>query len=196
MGAGIAASPHLRRAKDPPVFVSFGDPKVSCSSILAHQLRRRFRSWIPILRRVPFPSAALLGPIPFRAACIPRDTAFAQERLALPAPLPAGPIQSRSFSSSPAGGDRTFRPFLILPVVADDPGRLGLPSRSPIPYGPGGESLKGNIVPPRLWIAGISRITFGSETYCAQKCSGLPFYVRRPWNTFRRKKLFAQLPPL
>jgi len=23
MGAGIAASPHLRRAKDPPVFVSF-----------------------------------------------------------------------------------------------------------------------------------------------------------------------------
>jgi hypothetical protein len=41
MGAGIAASPHLRRAKVPPVFVSFGDPKVSCSSILAHQLRRR-----------------------------------------------------------------------------------------------------------------------------------------------------------
>jgi hypothetical protein len=45
MGAGIAASPHLRRAKVPPVFVSFGDPKVSCSSILAHQLRRRFGKW-------------------------------------------------------------------------------------------------------------------------------------------------------
>jgi len=28
MGAGIAASPHLRRAKDPPVFVSLNDPKV------------------------------------------------------------------------------------------------------------------------------------------------------------------------
>ena len=76
MGAGIAASPHLRRAKDPPVFVSFGDPKVSCSPILAHQLRRRFGSWIPIRRRVPLPSAALLGPIPFRVACVPRDTAF------------------------------------------------------------------------------------------------------------------------
>ena len=28
MGAGIAASPHLRRAKDPPVFVSLSDPEV------------------------------------------------------------------------------------------------------------------------------------------------------------------------
>ena len=112
MGAGIAASPHLRRAKDPPVFVSFENPKVSCSPILAHQLRRRFRLQIPIRRRVLLPSAALLGPIRFRVACIPRDTAFAQDRLALPAPLPAGPIRSRSFSSSPAGGDRSFHPFL------------------------------------------------------------------------------------
>ena len=71
MGAGIAASPHLRRAKDPPVFVSFGDPKASCSSILAHQLRRRFGSWIPIRRRVPLASAALLGPIVFRVAWLP-----------------------------------------------------------------------------------------------------------------------------
>ena len=67
---------------------------------------------------------------------------FAQDRVALPAPLPAGPIRSRSFSSSPAGGDRTFRPFLALPVVADAPGRLGLSSRSPIPYEPRAESHK------------------------------------------------------
>ena len=112
MGAGIAASPHLRRAKDLPVFVSFDDPKVVCSSILAHQLRRRFQKSIPIRRRVRLPSAALLGPIPCRVACFPKEAAFALERLALPALLPAGPIRSRSFSSSPAGGDRAFRPFL------------------------------------------------------------------------------------
>jgi hypothetical protein len=66
----------------------------------------------------------------------------ALERLALPAPLPAGPNRNRGLASSPAGGDRTFRPFLILPVVADAPGRLGLSSRSPIPYEPHAESLQ------------------------------------------------------
>ena len=48
MGAGIAASPHMRRAKDMPVFVTWSpeNPKAPNDplSILAHQLRRRFPS--------------------------------------------------------------------------------------------------------------------------------------------------------
>ena len=102
----------------------------------------------PFLDQSPFASPASRG--------TPR---FAQERLALPAPLPTGPIRSRSFSSSPAGGDRTFRPFLILPVVADAPGRLGLSSRSPISYEPRPESCKVESAARSLWIMGISRIT-------------------------------------
>ena len=182
MGAGIAASPHLRRAKDPPVFVSFGNPKVSCSSILAHQLRRRFRMLIPIRRRVLLPSAALLGPFRCRVACVPRDPDFAQDRMALPAPLPAGPIRSRSFSSSPAGGDRTFGPFLALPVVADAPGRLGLSSRSPIPYEPRAESRKADSAANRLWIMGISRITFRLENFPA--FAPFPLARRMPESAF------------
>ncbi len=159
MGAGIAASPHLRRAKDPPVFVSLDDPKVLRSPILAHQLRRRFGKWScpeghvlslprPFLDQSSFASPASRGK--------PR---FAQERLALPAPLPAGPIQGRSLSSSPAGGDRTFHPFLIHPVVADHPGRLGLPSRSPIPYEPRPESRQAEKACSCLWITGISGVS-------------------------------------
>ncbi len=98
---------------------------------------------VVVSRRTRSPaSAALLGPIPCRVACAPKDAAFALERLALPAPLPAGPNRDRGPASSPAGGDRTFHPFLILPVVADPPGRRGLPSRSPIPYEPAPESLQ------------------------------------------------------
>ena len=54
MGAGIAASPHVRRAKDMPVFVTWSpeNPKAPMNplSILAHQLRRRFPSGISLVR--------------------------------------------------------------------------------------------------------------------------------------------------
>jgi hypothetical protein len=71
MGAGIAASPHLHRAKDLPVFASLVAfaPR---SSILAHQLRRRFQSWSSP-RAGSRPSAALLGLVPF-ASPAPRGS--------------------------------------------------------------------------------------------------------------------------
>ena len=71
MGAGIAASPHLHRAKDLPVFASLVAfaPR---SSILAHQLRRRFRSWSSP-KAGSRPSAALLGLVPF-ASLAPRGS--------------------------------------------------------------------------------------------------------------------------
>ena len=99
--------------------------------------------WIPIRRRVPlrFRGPSWTNPLSRRLASR-RKPRVAQERLALPAPLPAGPNRDRSPGSSPAGGDRTFRPVLVRPVVADEPGRLGHPSRSPIRYGPWPESLQ------------------------------------------------------
>ena len=62
MGAGIAASPHLHRAKDLPVFASLAAfaPR---SSILAHQLRRRFRWWSsPKAGSVIFRGPSWVGP--------------------------------------------------------------------------------------------------------------------------------------
>ena len=100
-----------------------------------------------------------LDQFPFASPVSRRTPRFAQERMALPAPLPTGPNESRSFHSSPAGGDRTFHPVLILPVVADAWGRQRLSSRSPIPYGLQGESLQMNSTDDRLWIMGISRIS-------------------------------------
>ena len=113
MGAGIAASPHLRRAKDLPVFASLAAfaPR---SSILAHQLRRRFRKWSCPEGQVLFHPRPFLDQSPFASPAPRRTPRLAQERMALPAPLPAGPTWNRSSSSSPAGGDRTFRPFLTL----------------------------------------------------------------------------------
>ena len=110
MGAGIAASPHLRRAKDLPVFASLAAfaPR---SSILAHQLRRRFRKWSCPEGQVLFLPRPFLDQSPFASPAPRGAPRLAQERMALPAPLPAGPTWNRSSSSSPAGGDRTFRPF-------------------------------------------------------------------------------------
>ena len=68
------------------MFVSFGDPKVSCSSILAHQLRRRFQPWsCPEARSRS--SAALLGLTPLRAACSRGSRVSRWKRSTLPAPL-------------------------------------------------------------------------------------------------------------
>jgi len=178
MGAGIAASPHLRRAKDMPVFVSLSDPKVSSLLDPGSPAQASLPKIDPNPKTGSFPSAALLGPIPFRVACFPKEAALAQERLALPAPLPAGPIQGRSLSLSPAGRDRTFRPFLILLAVADRPGRLGLPSRSPIPYDPRSESLKAESSASSLWITGISHITLESPRL--PFCSPPPNSTRCP----------------
>ena len=111
MGAGIAASPHLHRAKDLPVFVSL----VTCaprSSILAHQLRRRFRSWSCPEEHVRFLPRPFLGHSPFASPALRGEPRVATERITLPAPLPTGPTRNRSSSSSPAGRDRIFHPFL------------------------------------------------------------------------------------
>ena len=145
-----------------------------CSSALVTRRSPAPRSWLTSSgvasgRRSQSEDGFHFLPRPFldqslSASPASRETPrYAEERLALPAPLPAGPIRSRSFSSSPAGGDRTFRPVLILPVVADDPGRLELSSRSPSPYVPPTESRKVDSAPRGLWITGISRITARSE---------------------------------
>ena len=88
------------------------DPKVLCSSILAHQLRRRFRSWSCSEEHVRFLPRPFLGHSPFASPALRREPRVARERITLPAPLPTGPTWNRSSSSSPAGRDRTFRPFL------------------------------------------------------------------------------------
>ena len=156
MGAGIAASPHLHRAKDLPVFASLAAfaPR---SSILAHQLRRRFQSWSSP-KAGSRSSAALLGLIPF-ASPAPRgsrelrleDQLFRRLfRLVRLGPKP---------SSSPSGGDRSFRHLPHLLAVAGFPGRRELPSRSQL------EPAKLFRVAQReksslcLWITWISRIT-------------------------------------
>ena len=70
-----------------------------------------------------------LGRSPFASPAHRSEPRVATERLALPAPLPVGPIRNRNSLSSPSGGDRSFR---VLP-----PERGGtLPSRSPIAYAP------------------------------------------------------------
>jgi hypothetical protein len=129
MGAGIAASPHLHRAKDLPVFASL----VACaprSSILAHQLRRRFRWWSsPKAGSVIFRGPSWVGP--FRVACSQGEPRTATGRPTLPAPLPVVRLGPKP-SSSPSGGDRSFRHLPLLPAVAGSPKRRGLPSRSPM----------------------------------------------------------------
>ena len=73
MGAGIAASPQCAERSSVGVR-QLGDPGVSCSSILTHQLRRRFVPWsYPEARSRS--SAALLGLIPLHVACFPEETA-------------------------------------------------------------------------------------------------------------------------
>ena len=156
MGAGIAASPHLHRAKDLPVFASLAAfaPR---SSILAHQLRRRFQSWSSP-KAGSRSSAALLGLIPF-ASPAPRgsrelrleDQLFRRLfRLVRLGPKP---------SSSPSGGDRSFRHLPHLLAVAGLPMRRELPSRSPMQAAllfRVGEAKKTSLC---LWITGISCTT-------------------------------------
>lgn len=151
MGAGISASPHLRRAKDPPVFVSL--------------FTRRFpalRSWLTSSGvasdrgRVPKDTFSI-----FRG---PSWTNLLSRRL-----HPEGGRVSRK---SDWLFRRLFRLVRIeaeasphrLPVeiglsIPSLRGGLGLPSRSPIPYEPAAESLKADSTSFRLWIMGISRIS-------------------------------------
>ena len=88
-------------------------------------------------------SAALLGPILFRAACIPKEAACrarktgssgASSSWSEPGPI-SWFIACRWRSDLPPRP----RPCASLPAL---PGRLGLPSRSPDDYAPRRESLK------------------------------------------------------
>ena len=91
MGAGIAASPHLHRAKDLPVFAS-----LTTRGSSAH------RSWLtrsgvasdrgPARGQVLDLPRPFLGQSPFASPAPRRKPRVATGRLALPAPLPAGPI--------------------------------------------------------------------------------------------------------
>jgi|GEM_PF-5817376 len=76
MGAGIAASPHLRRAKDLPVFVSLTDPKVFPLLDPGSPAQASLPKVDPNPKTGSSSSAALLGPFPFRADCPPRRTAY------------------------------------------------------------------------------------------------------------------------
>ena len=139
MGAGIAASPHcaerrICRCSQPLT----RQAEASCvlSSILAHQLRRRFRKSIPIRGRVRLLQRPFLDQSPFASpARSPRGlnrvrarktgSSGASDRLVRDDP---GSMPEDTFFRtipSPAGGDRSFRPFLNLLVVADFPVEAG-----------------------------------------------------------------------
>ena len=173
MGAGIAASPHLHRAKDLPVFASLVAfaPR---SSILAHQLRRRFRWWSsPKAGSVIFRGPSWVGP--FRVACSQGEPRTATGRPTLPAPLPVVRLEPK-LSSSPSGGDRSFRHLPHLLAVAGLPLRRGLPSRSPMQAAllfRVGEAKKASHC---LWITGISCTTHRKRNECRSR---LPIRSRR-----------------
>ena len=160
MGAGIAASPHLHRAKDLPVFASLVAfaPR---SSILAHQLRRRFQSWsCPKAGSETFRGPSWVGP--FRVACSQGEPRTATGRPTLPAPLPVVRLEPK-LSSSPSGGDRSFRRLPHLPAVAGSLGRRGLPSRSPNEPAKLFRVGKAKNTSLCLWITGISGVSRDSR---------------------------------
>ncbi len=66
-----------------------------------------------------------------------------------------------------------------LPVVADRPGRLGLPSRSPIAYEPPAESRKAESARSSLWITGISGTSYARGPNLPDCPSG-PSLLPRP----------------
>jgi len=66
-----------------------------------------------------------------RVACPQGGPRTATGRPTLPAPLPVVRLEPK-LSSSPSGGDRSFRHLPLLPAVAGSPKRRGLPSRSPM----------------------------------------------------------------
>ena len=129
MGAGIAASPHLRRDMDLPVFAS-----------LTSRSSSALRSWLtssgvasdrgPDRNRVLDLSRPFLGWF-LRVACPQGEPRTATGRPTLPAPLPVVRLGPKP-SSSPSGGDRSFRHLPRLLAVSGFPVRRGLPSRSQI----------------------------------------------------------------
>ena len=68
---------------------------------------------------------------PFRVACSQGEPRTATGRPTLPAPLPVVRLGPKP-SSSPSGGDRSFRHLPRLLAVAGLPMRRELPSRSPM----------------------------------------------------------------
>ena len=180
MGAGIAASPHcaerrICRCSQPLT----RQAEASCvlSSILAHQLRRRFRKSIPIRRRVRLLQRPFLDQPPFaplarsprglnRVRARKTGSSGASDRL-VRIVAPFGP-ESLPFAS------HHRLPAEIGASIPSSRGTLGLPSRSPIPYERRSESLKAEKSSRGLWITGISRIESRIRPGCPNRPRSLP----------------------
>ena len=186
MVAGIAASPHLRRAYDLPNLTtrSQGNPILNSASPAQaslstdNSLRRGARptystAWPegsllfrPIL---PDPkvkadrcSAALLGMFLNRVPlCLCRPESRLQprrafERSSLPAPRPGWPRKVPEEPFTACRGDRTFSHLPRFPAVAGPLARPGPPSRSPSHHAPVARVGKAKNLGASLWITGIS----------------------------------------
>ena len=94
-----------------------------------------------------------------RVACSPGGSRKLPEVLpTLPAPLPVVRLEPK-LSSSPSGGDRSFRHLPHLLAVAGFPGRRELPSRSQLEPAKLFRVGKAKNASHCLWITGISRIS-------------------------------------
>ena len=142
------------------------------------------RSWLTssgvASNRGPARRQVLDFPRPFlgwilRVACPQGEPRTATGRPTLPAPLPVVRLGPKP-SSSPSGGDRSFRHLPHLLAVAGLPMRRGLPSRSPMQAAllfRVGEAKKTS---PCLWITGISCTTRRKRNDNARR---LPIRSRR-----------------
>ena len=158
MGAGIAASPHLHRDMDLPVFASLTVRRPSATRSWLTRSGVASSIWsCPKAGSETFRGPSWVGTL--RVACSPGGAACRDRKTNSSGASSGGPTWNLRSSSSPSGGDRSFRHLPHLLAVAGLPGRRGLPSRSPIPYEPRAESLKAESAAPCLWIVGISRIS-------------------------------------
>jgi hypothetical protein len=162
MGAGIAASPHLHRDMDLPVFAS-----------LVRFRSPAYRSWLtssgvassswscPKAGSETFRGPSWVGTL--RVACFPRETACRDRKSNSSGASSGGPTWNLRSSSSPSGGDRSFRRLPPLLAVAGLPVRRGLPSRSRVEPAKLFRVGEAKNEASSLWITGISGVSRDSH---------------------------------